>query len=119
MTDDADYDPEADDWTPEEPFLLPEIPESLDVDPLLAAVLTSACFLERSDDDTVDPDAAVHVLEYVAFYLNRAAPDRRDRIAADVRRLADHARRNGWGDEPVSFLDHFLVSFGLEAGDDE
>ena len=53
---------------------MPVIPESLGVDPVLAALIHVAAFLELSGDDAVHPDWAVEALEYVAHYLHRLQP---------------------------------------------
>ena len=46
-------------WVDKEAFVMPLLPESLDVDPQFAALFHMAAFLELSGDEAVDPDWAV------------------------------------------------------------
>lgn len=51
--------------------VLPLIPKDLGVSPLFLAVLHAVVFLDGSDEDVVDPDAAGEAMEYIAGYLQR------------------------------------------------
>jgi hypothetical protein len=98
--------------------VLPEIPEELGVGPLFLAVLHAVVFLEGSDDEVIDPDAAVEALEYMATYLQRLGKDEIDRLREDVATLVAYAREQKWPKEQVRFFKEFLSSFGVGEGDE-
>jgi hypothetical protein len=49
---------------------------------LCRAIIWSACFLEMSDDDVVDPDPAVRALEDIATTLRQATEEEKRTFAA-------------------------------------
>jgi hypothetical protein len=49
---------------------------------LCRAIIWSACFLEMSDDDIVDPDSAVKALEDIASTLQQATEEEKQMFAA-------------------------------------
>ena len=68
---------------PDGAAVFPLIPAELGVNPLLLAVLHATVFLDGSDEDVVDPDAADEALEYMADVpaapgRGRAAPRAED-----------------------------------------
>src|SRR5262245_2697064 len=83
-------------WVKKDAFVMPILPESLRVDPLVAGFLHMLAFLELSGDDTVDPDWAVEAMEHVGFYLERLPPDRRAALEEQVGWVAAHARKKKW-----------------------
>jgi hypothetical protein len=99
-----------------EPFL-PEIPAELGVDPLLAALLQCAAFLDLGDDTVVDSVQADEVLEHVGMYVQRLPPERVDEIEQQLRRVREHAEKAGWPEPITAFVGDFLYSCGI--GEDE
>ncbi len=102
------------DEVPEGAALLPEIPAELNVQPLLLAVLHAAVFLDGSEDDVVDPDAAAEALEYLAAYLQRLRGPELRRVKEDLQVLAAYAKDQDWPKQQVRFFKDFLSSYGVE-----
>jgi hypothetical protein len=96
---------------------LPPIPAELEIDPLLAAVLHCAAFLDLSEDDVIDPDAAVATLEHVGLYVGRLAEGRVAELQGQLDRLAAWGKEHDWPEEAVEFTARFLYNCGV--GDDE
>jgi hypothetical protein len=93
--------------------VMPLIPEELGVHPLLLVVLHATVFLDGSEDDVIDPDAAVEALEYMATYLQRlSGPDLR-RVKEDIQALASFGNQEGWPKKNVRFFKEFLDNFGV------
>jgi hypothetical protein len=55
---------------------------------LMQIVIDTLVFLEMSDADTVDPDAAVREIENIAFHL-------RSLLAGDLQRFLDFIEKKG------------------------
>ncbi|MFC1641154.1 hypothetical protein ACFL5O_00485 [Myxococcota bacterium] len=112
---------EDDRATPEvggvEALALPHVPEDLGVDPLLLALLHTTAFLDFSDDDAVEPEAANEALERVEQYIQRLSEDRLSTIQADLDRLEEYASDAGWPEDMVDFVRDFLYNCGI--GDDD
>ena len=104
---------EPGDAVPKGASVLPEIPEELGVHPLLLAVLHAVVFLDGSEDEIVDPDAAVEALEYLATYLQRLKGRDLQRVREDFRTLVGFAKQEKWPKEHVRFFKEFLASFGV------
>jgi hypothetical protein len=98
---------------PEGAAVFPLIPPELGVHPLLLAVLHTVVFLEGSDEDVVDPDAAAETLEYVAGYLQRLDGAHLQRVREDMECLGAYARQRQWPKQQVHFLKEFLADFGV------
>lgn len=92
-------------WVKKTAFAMPLVPESLGIDPYITAVLHSAAFLEISDDDAVDPDAAIEAMESVSAYLQRLPSDRQQALRAALARLSAYGRL-------FDFLDGFFETSG-------
>jgi hypothetical protein len=106
----------ADDTGPEVPqgaAVFPLIPVELGIHPLLLAVLHAVVFLDGSNADVVDPDAAVESLEYFATYLQRLRGPELRRVHEDVECLAAYGRSQGWSKPQVRFLKDFMTTFGV------
>ncbi|HEV8247629.1 MAG TPA: hypothetical protein VGP93_17765 [Polyangiaceae bacterium] len=101
--------------------LLPVIPEQLALQPLTSALLTTAAFLDLSDDEVVPAEPARRVLERVGLYVQRLSDDEVDELGVDLERLAAHALDAGWPDEAREFIEQFLTYCGFvpEGDDDE
>ncbi len=100
-------------WVPKGAAVLPEIPAELGVRPLFLAVLHAIVFLEGSEDEVVDPDAAVETLEYLATYLQRLDKNEVDRLREDLAALVSYAKQQKWPKEQVRFFKEFLETFGV------
>ena len=55
---------------------------------LTRALIELVLFLEQSDDDVVDPDAAIAALEQLAVRLNLAEPDTKQILSEQLRTLS-------------------------------
>lgn len=105
---------EPDELVPEGAAVLPEIPAELGVHPLLLAVLHAVIFLDGSEDEVVDPDAAVEALEYMAAYLQRLDGAELRRVREDMHALASFARQEKWPKQHIRFFKEFLSNFGID-----
>ena len=94
-------------------YMMPPVPEDVDVDPVLLALLHYAAFLDLADDDIVDPEAASDVLEHVGMYIQRLAPDELQALSGQLDRLADHGTDQGWPEWITGFVSDFLYSCGI------
>ncbi len=103
-------------WVPKPSFVMPVIPEELELDPLLLALLHADAFLQLSEDDAVDPDAAVEASEHIGSYLGRLSPGRIKQIKASLKKLADYGRSQRWPEEAVEFISGYWEN---AVGDDE
>ncbi len=106
------------------PGMFPVIPAELGIDPLLAALLQAAAFLDLGEDDVVDPDAAVSVLEHVGLYASRLSPEQIDALQEQLERIVEYGESQGWPEEIVEFTLRFLYHCGVggdpeEQGDDD
>ena len=100
-------------FVPKGSAVLPEIPAELGVHPLLLAILHAVIFLDGSEEDVVDPDAAVEALGYMAEYLQRLSGDELRRIQEDMHALAVFARQEKWPKQHIRFFKEFLSNFGI------
>lgn len=96
---------------------MPLIPAELAVDPLLAALLHVASFLDLADDELLEPDAAVDVLERVGHYIQQLGAERAAELQAQLDRVAAHGETAEWPEESIEFARRFLYNCGL--GEDE
>lgn len=99
---------------PEGSAVLPDIPDDLDVHPLLLAILHAVVFIAGSDEELVHPGAGAEALEHVGAYLRRLSGKELERVNNDLAALADFARQQGWGKEEVELFTNFLNDFGAE-----
>jgi hypothetical protein len=104
---------EPGDEVPTGASVLPEIPEELGVHPLLLAVLHAVVFLDGSEEDIVDPEAAVEALEYLATYLQRLQERDLQRVREDLQTLVGFAKQEKWPKEHIRFFKEFLRHFGV------
>lgn len=104
---------EHDDEVPEGAAIFPEIPVELGVNPLLLTILQALVFIAGSDDSIIEPEAADEALELMARYLQRLEGADLERTMADMKRLENYARREGWAPELLQFLNTFLSDFGV------
>ena len=104
---------------PEGAAVFPLIPTELGVHPLLLAVLHAVVFLSGSDEEVVQPDAAVEALEYIASYVQRLEGPMLERVREDLVCLVGYARQEKWPRPLVQFLKTFLADFGVEGGGEQ
>jgi hypothetical protein len=107
MADDAERE------VPEGAAVFPLIPPELGVQPLLLAVLHATVFLDGSDADVVQPDAAEEAMQYFASYLQRLSGPELQRVREDIECLIGYARREKWPKQEVQFLKNFLADYGV------
>ena len=98
---------------PDGAAVLPLIPAELGVDPLLLAVLHATVFLDGSDDEVVDPDAAGEAREYLATYLQRLDGPQLRKVREDLEALAAYARSQEWPRPQQRFFKDFLTDHGV------
>ena len=103
-------------WVDKTAFVTPLLPLSLKVDPVLAALLHCMAFLELSGDDTVDADAALEVIEYVAGYLQRLSGPQAEEVRKQLAVVSLYAREQGSPEAFITFVDGFLDACGIAGG---
>ncbi len=113
MSDADDTREDRDGEVPEGAAVFPEIPEELGVHPLLLCTLHAIVFLQGSDLNIVQPDAADEALEYIAGYLQRLDPAQLQRVEEDMACLLAMAREEKWPKELLQFLKTVLADFGV------
>src|SRR5262245_36960278 len=104
---------EPGDFVPQGAAVMPQIPAELGVHPLLLAVLHAVIFLDGSEDEVVDADAAVEAMEYMAAYLQRLDGVELRRVQEDMYALAAFARQEKWPKQHVRFFKEFMSNFGI------
>jgi hypothetical protein len=101
------------DEVPEGAAVMPEIPPELNVHPLLLAFLHATVFLDGSEDEVVDPDAAAEAMEYMATYLQRLRGADLRRVREDVQVLIAYAKDQEWPKQQVRFFKEVLSMYGI------
>jgi hypothetical protein len=104
---------EAGELVPEGSAVMPQIPAELGVHPLLLAVLHAVIFLDGSEEDVVDADAAAEAMEYMAAYLQRLSSAELRRLHEDMHALAAFARQEKWPKRHIRFFKEFVSNFGI------
>lgn len=92
---------------------VPLIPSDLGVDPLLAAVIDCAAFLDLADDGAVDAEQASVTLEHVAYYVRQLPSDRVELLGRQLDAIVMHGNRHGWPETLVQFARSFLANCGV------
>ncbi len=96
------------------------MPDSVEVSPLLLALLHTAAFLDLSDDEALDPERAGKILQRVGLYVQRLSDDDVEAMADDLSLLVEHAKQAGWPAPAREFVETFLENCGFELdGDDD
>jgi hypothetical protein len=98
---------------PEGAAVVPLIPESAGIRPLFLAVFHALVFLEGSSEEVVDPSAADETVQYLATYLQRLSGDDLGNLREDLKRLAEHARRQKWSADQQNLIHDFLQHYGI------
>jgi hypothetical protein len=107
-------DPERD--VPEGAAVFPVIPAELGIDPLLLAVLHAVVFIEGSEENIVNPDAAEEALDHIAGYLQRLTGPQLQKVREDRDCLSAYALQQKWPKAQQRFLKDFLATYGTEEG---
>lgn len=81
---------------------------------LARALINAAAFLELSDDEAVNPDAALAALEEIAYNLSHCTPEEKNAVVEVLAEMRASERESGPRPEVLEFLDNFPASFGLE-----
>lgn len=100
-------------WVKKDAFVMPVLPKSLKVDPVVAGFLHMAAFLELSGDEAVDLDWSVEAMEHVGHYLQQLSPTQVAALREQTDRVAEYARKKKWGNEAVQFFSEFLENSGV------
>jgi hypothetical protein len=102
-------------WVPKSAFVMLELPASLNIDPLLAALIHAFAFLDLSEDEAVDPDAAVEALENMQFYLERLKPKQIEKLRDQLESIRKYAESQNWPSE----FNELLAEIVPERDEDE
>jgi hypothetical protein len=79
---------------------------------LMKALVDVVVFLALSDDDVLDPDAAIEQLEHVAATLKKMPAADRKQFLGFVATAAKHAQTSGH-DERAEFLQELSEQLGI------
>jgi len=101
-------------WVPVDAYHMPELPAELKVDPILAALLHMACFMELSAEKTVDFDESITAMEAMGYYLQRLTPAQAKAVNAQLKRVADYGKKQKWKKEAVKFISKLLDNAGVD-----
>jgi hypothetical protein len=86
---------------------------------LARALINAAAFLELSGEQALDPGAAVQALEEIAYTLSHCTAEEKAALVEVLAEMRAIEIESGPRPEVLEFLDTFLVSFGLEEGEDD
>ncbi len=101
-------------WVPVDAYHMPELPAELGVDPVLAALLHMACFMELSDEKSVEFNESMSTLEAMGYYLQRLPPNRVKEINAQLKWVAEYGKKHKWKKEALKFIPKLLENAGIE-----
>jgi hypothetical protein len=93
--------------------VFPMIPEELQINPLLLALLHAVVFVDGSTEEIIDPGAADEAVQYVVTYLQRLKGPALERIEEDMDCLIDFAKQQDWPEQQLTFLKAFLADYGI------
>jgi hypothetical protein len=99
---------------PDGAAVFPLIPGELGVNPLLLAAIHALVFLAGSDDEIVNPDAAVEAVETMALYLQRLDGDSLTRVREDLACLTSYAKQADWPKQTIRALANLLSDCGVD-----
>jgi hypothetical protein len=97
--------------------VFPLIPDELQINPLLLALLHAMVFVDGSTDDIIDAEAADEAMQYIVTYLQRLKGPSLDRVQEDMDCLIDYAKQQGWPKQQLTFLKAFLADYGIAPKD--
>jgi hypothetical protein len=80
---------------------------------LCRAIIWSACFLETSDADTVDPDSAVRALEDIASSLQEATEEEKTAFIETCREEAGRLTAEDSASKAAKFITSLPAALGI------
>ena len=80
---------------------------------LCQAIIWSACFLEQSPDDIVDPDSAVKALEDVASALQAATPEEKEAFRRECSEEASRLEKDSSYAKTAGFIRGLPEALGI------
>jgi predicted DNA-binding WGR domain protein len=101
-------------WVHKGAYVMPVLPKSLKIDPILASLLHLHLFVAVSDEDTIDEDWAVEAMEHVGHYLQSLPKKDALRIQEQLDRVAEHLRKKKEPDIAIDELAEFLRNAGID-----
>ena len=101
-------------WVPVDVYHMPVLPPELGVDPILSALLHMACFMELSDERTVEFNESMVTLQVMGLYFQRLKPKQVKEITAQLKRVADYGKKQKWKKEALTFIRSLLKNAGIE-----
>jgi hypothetical protein len=83
---------------------------------LCETIIWSACFLELSEDDVVDPDSAVKALEDMAYSLQQATDDEKKAFVEACESVSASLEQENQPEysKTIEFIRDLPTSMGLE-----
>lgn len=105
-------------WVKKDAFVMPVLPQSLDVDPIVASFLHLSAFLELSGNKVVDPDWAVEALEHISYYLQQLPAEGVESLREQINRVTAYARKEKWDKDVIRFFSDFLENAGIGENDE-
>lgn len=82
---------------------------------ITVALVEALIFLELSDDETVDPDAAVRTMEMIAAHLRQLNPDQRTQFIQQLGTIADAQLPTPFGVQRSEYIRAIPEYLGLIA----
>ena len=82
-------------------------------DPVITALVEALAFLELSDAETVEPDAAVQVMEAIAAILHRMTATQREVFTRQLAAIADQQANNELGTQRSQYIRAIPEYLGL------
>lgn len=84
--------------------MLPEVPDSLAIDPFVLSLLDMVVFVTGTDEELLHQGAADEMLEIIVGRFANLAPDKAKFLVAEIERLREFGKNNGWDQDSVRFL---------------
>ena len=116
---DADYEDNSMEKEGGEAFIMPLIPEELDIDPVLLALLHASTFVELSGNETVELQDAVRAMEYITYYLHRMPREQIRHIQSQLDRIVEFGKEHDLGHEFIEFVSAFLTNAFIDEDEDD
>ena len=104
-------------WVRKGAYVMPVLPESLAIHPILAGFLHMLAFLELSDDETVDLDWTVEAMEHVYFYLQRLSDEQIAEFQEQLEKVVAHAKKKRMPKEFIELVQGLVNWCQGEDGD--
>ena len=79
----------------------------------MVIAIETLAFLELSDDDTINPDAAVEQMEQIVSILNHLTANEKTEFINFVQKFADSAKTSGAPEKRIQFFRSLPYAIGL------